>query len=122
MTTQRWFWPGILAIPAVGLAAQEALSFNAYYFDSSRLAEVRTAVGWALWVALPYLLVGLLMVVATRRNRLAWWLAIAAGVLVIALGLGFAVSAHLGSSDPLSGLNWVVAPVVQLVTGGAIGV
>lgn len=113
--TTRWFWPGILLIPAVGLVVQETLTFSNLSFGASRLEEVQTAFGWGVWVAAPYVAVALPMGVAVRRSRVAWWLSLAAAVGVAILGAVFAVLAQVDTStDPLAGLTWVLTPLVQL--------
>lgn len=120
MISPRWFWPGTLLLPGVGLLVQEALSFSNLYLGESLREQVLTAAGWGLWVAAPYLVVGVQLGVATRRSRPAWWLSLAAGVAVTLVGLWLAVAGiYDDSTDPLAGLTWVLTPLVQL--GVAIG-
>jgi uncharacterized membrane protein len=119
----RWFWPGILLIPAVGLVVQEVLFFRDGYLGEGRLEQVESAAAWGLWMAAPFLAVAGQLGVATRRNRPAWWLAVAAGVGVTVLSVYFTVSAHFDdSTDPLAGLTWVLAPLLELGVAVPIGI
>lgn len=114
-------WLSVLALTLVALVAQEILAFRAIYLGDSGQERAVTAVEWAVWVAAPYLVAIVLMIVARRTPEVRRLSTIAA-LLVIALGGGFAVAALFdGSGDPWVGLLWMLAPLVQLAAGTGIG-
>lgn len=115
-------WLSVLALTVVALVVQETLAFRAIYLSDSGREGAVTAVEWAVWVAAPYL-VAIVMMIIARRTPGPRRLSMIAALLVIALGGGFAVAALLdGSSDPMVGLLWMLAPLVQLAAGIGIGV
>ena len=123
MRTRRWFWPGILALPAGGLIATEIVTLpGVHVVDDTRAGAVRALLGWGLWVALPFLVVIATMVVAVHRSRPAWWLCIGNAALVTFLGLFFwTASRTYTSNDPLVGLYLVLGPPVALVAALVVG-
>ena len=120
----RWFWPGILAIPALGLIAQEAWTLSNLSLDGSVIDQLMSAAGWAGWVASPFVVVGAAMAVAVwRRTRAGWWVAVVGGAATVLAGLLIMVLALFDpSTDPLTGLYQVLAPLLQLGPASATGI
>lgn len=120
----RWYWPGVLTIPAVGMVAQQVWTFHGLSLDGSPGDQLRSAVGWAGWVAAPFVVVGASMALAVRRrSRAAWWVAVIGGAATVLQGLLLIVLAAADpSTDPLVGLYQVLTPLVQLGPAVASGV
>ena len=120
----RWFWPGILAIPALGLIGQQAWTLSNFSLDGSIIDQLLSVAGWVGWVASPFAVVGATMALAVwRRTRAGWWVAVVGGVATVLAGLLNMVFALLDpSTDPLAGLYLVLAPLLQLGPAVATGI
>lgn len=115
----RWAWPWILAIPAAGLVLETVVMADSFSAgDDSALANIVTGLLFWGWAALPFVGVGVLMRVAVGRNRVAWWLSLAAGAAASLYGVWFTVD-YLHSGSSTAALAWIFGPLAQLtVVGG----